>query len=176
MSLKSKDLYNIILDSSQLEKPELYTVRMIENNIYHPIGENEYLGFKLDENNNTLNSINSNGDICKFKNYFFSKWGLKNHIDIYITGSIQSLFKFDIVCGGSINQTIPFNLDCNESKNIKIKDTKFKLKRRTEKFMWENMTESNIEFEINKLKTNGFNYNILTVNSSKNINSINFLD
>lgn len=178
MSSNYNHLYNIILDSSQLKKPELHTVKMIKENIYHPIRGDKYLGFKLNSNNGRLNSISSDGDICEFENYFLSQWKSKNHIDIYITGSSQSLSKFDIVCGGSLNQNIPFNLDSKESKSIKIRNTEFKMVRRSEKFRWKNITEveSDMVFDLNKLKTKGFNYNILTVNSVNKINSVSLLD
>jgi len=179
MSLNYNHLYNIILDGSQLKKPELHTVKMIKKNIYHPVGEDEYLAFKLNSNNKgRLNSISSNGNICEFENYFLSQWELKNHIDIYITGSSQSLSKFDIVCGGSLNRNIPFNLDSKESKSIKIRNTEFKMVRRSEKFRWKNITEveSDMAFDLNKLETKGFNYNILTVNSSNKINTVSLLN
>lgn len=178
MTLESKNLFNIILDHNQIKKPELYTVKQIDDNIYHSVDDSEYLAFRRDKNDASLSSVDRNNNISKFKNFLFSNWLSENHIDLYITGSVQSLSKFDLICGGSLNKKIPFNINSNQSKSIKIRNAEFKMRRISEEFIWENTTdiEKDMKFSINKLKTNGFKYNILTINSTNNFNNINFLD
>lgn len=163
-------IINLLISDRNFSAPMIYTIRLVEKNIYHNLYKNdEFIAFNDIDN---LVAINSNGERFEFSNYMKISWNCSNHIDMYVTGATNSLKKFNLTCCGSVNKDIEFNL--NESIEIDINGDTYVMSRNKDSFNWTRKTNVKNNTEFNKLcfNTNNFSYNILSVESDCRIKGV----
>lgn len=165
----SDNIYSLLVDNSQLNKPDIFTVENIKDNIYHNIHKKNDNIIAFNIYNDYIESIDRSGNNHKFKNFKIIDWNNNYHLDMFITGS-SSLKKFDLICNGSINKTINFNL--NNSKKVYINNNIYKMDRNVSNFNWVRVSksDSSINSDICELETDNFNYRVFSINSDQNIN------
>lgn len=169
---KIEKIHNLVIDDNiRLERPYMYTIREIKDDIYHVLGSDKYKAFNL--NYSTVKAYKS--DISSsviFDNYKMIKWREYYHIDLYIIGS-KTQEKYELVCTGYMNENIPFTLLSGDKLDIKINSYAYSLeKTQDHNFRIDSYKRTRRKFNTNEFSTNGYKYKIFSFNFSEQIDNI----
>lgn len=167
------NIYNIFIDHQSLDHPYTYTVREVQNNIYHTVDSDKYIAFNT-QSKNYINAYKSNNsDIITINHYCLIKWRSNFHTDMYVVGS-KTNRKYELICSGNLNYRIPFTPTENKSF-FNINDMKLKLEKSGDDFIFTANSHKGI-YSRYDFETKGFSYNIFSLNLQNKINNIDIID
>lgn len=168
------NIYNVIIDHQSLDHPYTYTVRKMQNNIYHTIDSNKYIAFNTQPKNHMTAYISNQSDIMTISHYYLIKWRSNHHIDMYVVGS-KTDRKYELICSGYVNDRIPFTPTENETC-FKISSMNFKLEKNENDFIFRTSNMNKHIYFRYEFKTQGFLYNIFSLNPLNTVNKIEIID
>lgn len=164
------DIYDIIIDYSSLDRPYAYTVRKVQNNIYHTVESDEYIAFNTQSKDYITAYTSNESDIIKINNCYFIKWRSNYHTNMYVVGS-KTNRKYELICSGNLNDRIPFTPTENETC-FKINSMNLKLEKNENDFIFRPDNINKNIYSRHEFKTQGFLYNIFSLNPQNRINEI----